>query len=163
MSIPTALVSISLFLPTEVDTDRLGEWLAAKLGPGDVVLLHGHIGAGKTHLARALIRSRLKCAVEVPSPTFTLIQTYDAGDTDIWHADLYRLSHPDEAIELGLEDAFGTAVCLIEWPDRLGYLAPPNSLHLKFTREGAGRRVQLESSNHAILMASLAHDWVNYV
>lgn len=163
MSNPLVPASISLSLPTEADTQRLGEWLAAKLDPGDVVLLHGQIGAGKTHLARALIRSRLKCAIEVPSPTFTLVQTYEAGDADIWHADLYRLSHPDEVIELGLDQAFENAICLIEWPDRLGHLTPPDALNLTLTQDGEGRRALLESANHADLLVSLAKDWTTYV
>jgi tRNA threonylcarbamoyladenosine biosynthesis protein TsaE len=80
-----------------------------------------------------LIRARLGRFEDVPSPTFTLVQTYESADGDIWHCDLYRLSHPDEALELGLEDAFETAICLIEWPDRLGQSAPKDALHLKFT------------------------------
>ena len=91
------------------------------LRAGDCVLLEGPIGAGKTHFCRALIRARLGREEDVPSPTFTLVQTYDA-DVEIWHADLYRLSHPDEALELGLEDAFASAICLVEWPERLGEL-----------------------------------------
>ena len=109
----------SILLACEVDTTRLGAVLARHLRPGDTVLLSGSIGAGKTHFARAFIQARLGRKEEVPSPTFTLIQTYDAGDTEIWHADLYRLGHPDEVHELGLEEAFETAICLVEWPDRL--------------------------------------------
>ncbi|SOC06620.1 tRNA (adenosine(37)-N6)-threonylcarbamoyltransferase complex ATPase subunit type 1 TsaE [Rhodobacter maris] len=125
-------------------TARLGRWFAACLGPGDVLLLDGPIGAGKTHFARALIRARIGAAEDVPSPTFTLVQSYGA-DPEIWHADLYRLSHPDEAIELGLEEAFETAICLIEWPERLGALAPETALTLRFSliEGGAARAVAL--------------------
>jgi len=151
--------SLSLFLPSEADTARLGAWLAGALRPGDVLLLDGHIGAGKTHLARALIRTRLGRMEDVPSPTFTLVQTYDAGDTEIWHADLYRLSHPDEVTELGLEAAFDSAICLIEWPDRLGDLTPPDALRLTLAQDGEGRRAVLTGPAHAALLENLARDW----
>lgn len=134
-------VSLSLFLPSEEDTVRLAAHLAPRLDAGDVILLSGPIGAGKTHFARALIRARLDNPTEdVPSPSFTLVQTYEDAP-DIWHADLYRLSHPDEVLELGLETAFSEAICLIEWPDRLGRFLPDQSLSLIFATEGEGRRL----------------------
>ena len=89
--------ALSLFLPDDAATTRLGGMLASLLRTGDTVLLHGPIGAGKTHLARAIIQSRLGRPDDVPSPSFTLVQTYTADGVDIWHADLYRLSHPDDA------------------------------------------------------------------
>lgn len=113
------------------DTTRFAARLAPHLGPGDVILLSGGIGAGKTHFARSLIQARLAAqgfAEDVPSPTFTLVQTYDDGLSEIWHADLYRLTHPDEVEELGLIDAFTDAICLVEWPDRLGELLPETAL-----------------------------------
>ncbi len=73
----------------------------------------------------------------MPSPTFTLVQTYDTGAVEIWHADLYRLTHPDEVEELGLMQAFDEAICLVEWPDRLGDLAPANALTLTFSQGAA--------------------------
>jgi tRNA threonylcarbamoyladenosine biosynthesis protein TsaE len=154
----TALDHISIFLPSETDTERLGAWLATHLHAGDCLLLNGPIGAGKSHLARAFIRARLGRYEDVPSPTFTLVQTYQA-DVEIWHADLYRLSHPDEVLELGLDDAFATAICLIEWPDRLGTLAPPDALHLTLASEVEGRRATLSAPNHPELLAALAKDW----
>ena len=132
---------LSLFLPDEEATAALGRRLAGRLAPGDAVLLDGPIGSGKTHLARALIRARLGRDEDVPSPTFTLVQSYDAPGGEIWHADLYRLIHPDEVLELGLEDAFATAICLVEWPDRLGRHLPARALRLSFGPEGEGRRV----------------------
>jgi len=148
----------SIFLASEEDTARLGAWLALHLQPGDCVLLDGPIGAGKSHLARALIRARLGRMEDVPSPTFTLVQTYQA-DVEIWHADLYRLSHPDEVLELGLDEAFNSAICLIEWPDRLGRLAPANALRLTLAAEGEGRRVYLSGAGHADFFAAIAQDW----
>lgn len=129
-------------LPTEVETAQLGQALARMLAPGDCVLLEGSIGAGKSHLARALIRTLRDPDEEVPSPTFTLVQTYP-GEPDIWHADLYRLTHPDEVHELGLEAAFGDAICLIEWPDRLGPYCPHNPIRLRLDAKGDGRVAQI--------------------
>lgn len=70
---------------------------------------------------------------DVPSPTFTLVQTYETSVAEVWHTDLYRLTHVDELTELGLEDALDTAITLIEWPDRMGDLRPPRHLGLNFT------------------------------
>jgi tRNA threonylcarbamoyladenosine biosynthesis protein TsaE len=152
--------ALSLFLPDDAATTRLGAILAGLVRPGDTLLLHGPIGAGKTHLARALIQARLGRTEEVPSPSFTLVQTYTADGTDIWHADLYRLSHPDEVLELGLDDAFAAAICIIEWPDRLGKSTPQNALNITLSAEGDGRRANLSSTTHAQLLAQLELLWV---
>lgn len=145
----------SLFLPSEEATDALGQRMASHLVPGDTVLLTGPIGAGKSHLSRTIIRARLGRMEDVPSPTFTLVQTYDDPAGEIWHADLYRLSHPDEVLELGLEDAFATAICLVEWPERLGTHAPPDAIHLSLTPEGEGRRVTICFSGRPALAGAL--------
>jgi tRNA threonylcarbamoyladenosine biosynthesis protein TsaE len=131
------------------------------LRAGDCLLLEGQIGAGKSHFARAFIQARLGRAEDVPSPTFTLVQSYQA-DVEIWHADLYRLSHPDEVLELGLEEAFDSAICLIEWPDRLGSLLPKGAMRLRFTLEGEGRRVAFLPGLRADLAGDLAKDWADY-
>jgi tRNA threonylcarbamoyladenosine biosynthesis protein TsaE len=151
--------TLSLFLPDDAATTRLGALLATLVRPGDTLLLHGPIGAGKTHLARALIQARMGRAEDVPSPSFTLVQTYIANGTEIWHADLYRLSHPDEVLELGLDDAFASAICIVEWPDRLGKSAPKSALNITLSTEGEGRRADLSSNTHAQLLTQLAHLW----
>lgn len=118
-------------LRTAADTAALAKALAPRLKAGDTLLLEGDLGAGKTHFARALIRARLNDPMaDVPSPTFTLVQTYDAPGVEIWHADLYRLSGSGEVIEIGLAEAFDDAICLVEWPDRLGAAAPAGALTL---------------------------------
>lgn len=113
-------------------TARLARQIAPVLRAGDTLLLEGDIGAGKTHFARALIGALQDVPEDVPSPTFTLIQTYDTGAGPVWHADLYRLTSPDEIVETGLLEAMGEAICLIEWPDRLGPDSPARGLTLHF-------------------------------
>lgn len=134
-----------LSLADEAATRHLGERLAALLRPGDVVLLDGDLGTGKSTLCRALIRAALNDPdEEVPSPTFTLVQTYDGETATYWHFDLYRLETPDDVQELGIEDAFADGISLIEWPQRLGAWAPRRALALRLqhTPDG-GRRVTL--------------------
>lgn len=109
----------------------LAQAIAPLLEPGDVVALWGGLGVGKTAFARALIQARGQHQDEVPSPTFTLVQCYDAippARGTIWHFDLYRLSAPDEAWELDIEEAFAEGIAVIEWPDRLGPLLPDGRL-----------------------------------
>lgn len=119
--------------------------LAPRLRAGDVLLLHGDIGAGKTHFARCLIQSLLPVPEDVPSPTFTLVQVYDGPECEIWHADLYRIGSATEVVELGLEDAFDSAICLVEWPDRLRDLAPDTTLDIDLSQGDAedARRLAL--------------------
>lgn len=107
--------------------------LAHRLGPGDTVLLSGDVGAGKTHFARGAIASLLDEPEDVPSPTYTLVQTYHGRTGMIWHADLYRLTDVSELEELGLDLAFQEAITFVEWPDRLGPLAPAEALTIHFT------------------------------
>ena len=120
----------------------LGARLGCTLRPGDTVAVIGGLGAGKTTLARGLVQSVLPHET-VPSPTYTLVQTYDVPGFTLWHCDLYRLEHPDEAYELGLMDAMGEDVCLLEWPDRLGALLPDDALKIEITFEDEGRLVAL--------------------
>ncbi|MFC6636182.1 tRNA (adenosine(37)-N6)-threonylcarbamoyltransferase complex ATPase subunit type 1 TsaE [Sulfitobacter sp. JBTF-M27] len=125
--------TLTLSLKNPEETARYAMLLGAQLQPGDVVLLEGDVGAGKTHFARSLIQSLLRHPEDVPSPTFTLVQTYPTDQGDIWHADLYRLTSTHEIEELGLADAFETDICLVEWPDRLGSLLPEHALTLSFS------------------------------
>src|ERR1700754_4988912 len=110
---------IDLILPDPAATERLAAIIAAEARAGDAILLSGDLGAGKTHFARAFINALTAAPEEVPSPTFTLVQTYDAlalgVPVKIWHFDLYRLKAPDETLELGIEDAFAEAISLVEW------------------------------------------------
>src|SRR5689334_8638132 len=107
---PEAVRSVAL--PDEAATDRLGRALAGAVRVGDVIALWGDLGAGKTRLARACIAA-LTGEAEVPSPTFTLVQTYEAAIGTVWHFDLYRLSAAEEALELGFEEALSGGVVLI--------------------------------------------------
>ncbi|QFT94954.1 tRNA threonylcarbamoyladenosine biosynthesis protein TsaE [Roseovarius sp. THAF9] len=127
---PARTLHLALLGPESTAT--LARRIGAVLCAGDVLLLDGPVGAGKTHFARSLIQSLLPTPEDVPSPTFTLVQTYEAPAFDIWHTDLYRLSAPEEVIELGLLGAFEHSVTLVEWPDRLGALAPTDALSLTF-------------------------------
>lgn len=143
--------SISIDLSSQDETANLARALAPQVSGGDVILLEGSIGAGKSFFARALILALLDEPEDVPSPTFTLVQTYDAPKFEIWHCDLYRLTTPYEAQELGLEDAFETALCLVEWPDRLGELAPPDALVLSL------QTTDTLKARHATLRANTPH------
>ncbi len=134
-----------LILRDEAATEALAIQLARLLATGDALLLSGALGAGKTHLARALIRARLSSPAEpVPSPSFTLVQIYDAPDgAQIWHADLYRLGDPGDVLELGLDEALDHAICLIEWPDRLAPNWPEAAVMLHLERARDESRVAL--------------------
>jgi len=146
------LLDRTLHLTDAEATAALAIRLAPALQAGDCILLCGPIGAGKTHFCRALIQARLAAlgrAEDVPSPTFTLVQVYDGGNVEIWHTDLYRLTSADEVFELGLDEAFDSAICLVEWPDRLGPFAPANALSLTLTPDESGesRLAHLASSS----------------
>ena len=108
---------------TEEDTLKIAAQFAKALKPGDVVALHGTLGVGKTAFTRGVIQA-LSNVKEVPSPTFTLLQTYDTADFSLYHFDMYRLKSPEEAYEIGIEDAFADGVSFIEWPEKIGSLLP---------------------------------------
>ena len=125
----------TLILSHPDDTSQRAADLGQTLSAGDVILLSGNVGAGKTHFARSLIRSLLNSPQDIPSPTFTLVQTYDTAIGEVWHTDLYRLTSPQEVEELGLADAFEHAICLVEWPDRLASLTPDTALTIELMPE----------------------------
>jgi tRNA threonylcarbamoyladenosine biosynthesis protein TsaE len=143
-------------------TCAFAQAMAPLLHAGDVLLLSGGVGVGKTHFARCLIQALLPAPEDVPSPTYTLVQTYPGKTAEIWHADLYRLSDPFEVIELGLTEAFFDAICLIEWPDRLADMAPDNALCLTFDpgEEDDQRLLRLSWSdaNWSERVKGLCHD-----
>jgi tRNA threonylcarbamoyladenosine biosynthesis protein TsaE len=127
-------------------TERLAARLAGIARIGDVIGLAGDLGAGKTAFARAFVRRLTTPDEEVPSPTFTLVQTYEGKSGPIYHFDLYRVASPAEAWELGIEEAFAEGISLIEWPERLGPLAPIGMLVLRFAAAAGGgdrRRVTI--------------------
>jgi tRNA threonylcarbamoyladenosine biosynthesis protein TsaE len=130
-------------LPDEAATAALAWHLAARARPGDVLLLAGPLGAGKTSFARAFIRALAKDpALAVPSPTFTLLQSYETATATIYHYDLWRLSGPHALEELGWDEA-QAGIVLVEWPDRLGPLAPPHALSLNLSLGTTGREITL--------------------
>jgi tRNA threonylcarbamoyladenosine biosynthesis protein TsaE len=133
-----------LDLPDEAATARLGVAVSRALRSGDLVCLSGPRGAGKSSLARALIRALTTPHEDVPSPTFTLVQFYEAP-LPLAHFDLYRLSSPDEAFELGLDEALEEGAAVVEWPQRLGARLPEDRLdiELSFDDKGEGRRARL--------------------
>lgn len=143
MSAEAAHDSRRIALPDAAATEGLGARLGARLAPGDVVCLSGGLGAGKTTLARGAISAWTGKQEEAPSPTYTLVQTYDGPRGELWHVDLYRLKRADDAWELGLEDAFADAACLIEWPERLEGALPRDRLDIKLAQAGEARRAEL--------------------
>jgi tRNA threonylcarbamoyladenosine biosynthesis protein TsaE len=144
-------------LPDESATHALARALAGMAGPGDVIALAGDLGVGKTSFARAFINALPAPwgtagggegdEEEVPSPTFTLVQVYERAPAPVWHVDLYRIEQPEEAEELGLEDAFASAITLIEWPERLGGRLPADRLDLRLSYGDApdARRAVLQA------------------
>lgn len=145
MSAQSLVDSRDFALPDAAATLALGRRLGAVLAPGDVVCLFGNLGAGKTTLSRGAIQAWTGEVEEAPSPTYTLVQTYDGARGELWHVDLYRLKQPDDAWELGLEDAFAYAACLIEWPERLGGRLPRDRLELALAPAGEGRTAKLSA------------------
>ncbi len=139
-------------------TRALAQSIAPLLTAGDCILFEGPVGAGKTEFCRALIQCLLPHPEDVPSPTFTLVQTYQTPEFEIWHCDLYRLSGPDEVLELGLDDALVSAVTLIEWPDRLVglELTSPQRIDLSYPASGEGRDITITGDKRWARAAEIA-------
>lgn len=115
-------------------TVYIAEILAEVIRPGDTVLLYGEIGSGKTFFSRAMIQKMMEkqgaVVEDIPSPTFTIVQIYDTLVPSVWHLDLYRISNPDEIIDLDLENALEKHVCLIEWPQNMGLHVPERNISI---------------------------------
>jgi tRNA threonylcarbamoyladenosine biosynthesis protein TsaE len=142
----TALYQHHMDLPSEAATVSIARRLAAVARSGDVIALSGDLGAGKTSFARGFIGALTGQAEEAPSPTFTLVQTYDSDRGTIWHFDLYRLNRAGDALELGLEDALAEGITLIEWPERIAGLLPRERLDVSlsfFDDDDSARHLQL--------------------
>ena len=133
---------ITADLPDEAATARLAAKIAGLARRGDVIALWGDLGAGKTAFARGFLRA-LGVTEDVPSPTFTLVQSYPTDDVTVYHFDLYRIEAVEDVYELGIEDAFADGISLIEWPDRLGDLLPEARLDIALEIVPRGRRVSL--------------------
>lgn len=146
---------ISIDLQTEADTLALGAKLAPLLQTGDAICLSGDLGAGKSTLARGLIAARTG-AREAPSPTFTFVESYEAAGLVLWHFDLYRLQRPEDVWELGYEDALEDGAALIEWPERIGALAPENALFISLEHHNSGRIAVIKADDSwAMRLAAL--------
>ena len=131
------------FFVTELHkTLELGVQLAKVIRPGDIIALYGDLGAGKTSLSRGIIQALVGDEIDVPSPTYTIVQTYESARGLICHFDLYRIEVPDELIEIGFEDALDD-ICLIEWPDRADHYLPSARLSIEITHDEAGRQIAL--------------------
>lgn len=133
----------TLDLADDAATARLGEAVSGALRTGEAVCLTGPLGAGKSTLARALVRALTTPDEEVPSPTFTLVQFYETSSFPLAHFDLYRLTSPEEAWEIGLDEALDEGAAVIEWPERLEGALPGDRLDIDIVFDGTGRRARL--------------------
>jgi tRNA threonylcarbamoyladenosine biosynthesis protein TsaE len=149
---PPAMIVVEL--PDEAATEALAARIAALARRGDVIALKGELGAGKTSFSRAFIRARGGARIDVPSPTFTLVQVYELADAPIWHFDGYRLRDPEEAWELGIEEAFHAGISLIEWPERFSTLIPSRRLEIALAEGGT------RLTRRALLDPGEPGDWV---
>ncbi len=138
----TDVTKFLIELKNDAETMQLGQRLAHLCGEGDVIALWGDLGAGKSTLARALIRELAGADIDVPSPTFTLLLTYDLANLPVWHFDLYRLEESSELRELGFEDS-AEGLAIIEWPERMGDALPQYRLDVELTITSTGRTAHL--------------------
>lgn len=138
---------IEITLKDEDATINLGAQLSDILAPGDAICLRGNLGAGKSTLARGIIKTA-SSAEEAPSPTFTFVETYEAKRFLLWHFDFYRLERPEDVWELGYEDALEDGVLVIEWPERIGDLAPSNALEINLEIDGNMRKASIAANEN---------------
>lgn len=132
---------------SEIETANLAAMIAGSAQEGDIFLLHGPLGAGKSVFARSFIRALCGPETNVPSPTFTLLQTYESRKAPIYHFDLYRLQSPEEIFEIGWEDAL-SAITLVEWPERLGPHLPDHARMIVIEPTGQNtRRIWIDEKN----------------
>ena len=131
------------FSDSETTTQKFAKKLSSLAKRGDVFALYGTLGVGKSVFAREFIKT-LTGETEVPSPTFTIVQTYDAQDFEIYHFDMYRLKSPEEVFELNFEEAVGEGVCLIEWPEKIGGYIPSKAIKIYIEHTQNGRKISIE-------------------
>lgn len=146
----------NIYLPNETATCALAATLAAQVSPPMTLCLDGPLGAGKSVFARAFLTA-LGVTGDIPSPTFTLVQTYEVQEQEIWHMDAYRIDDPGEAEELGILEAFSTALCLIEWPGKIAQLLPERRIDLFLQRvdgEDGARQVTIDTPHNEALTLS---------
>lgn len=135
---------------SESETQDLARTIAAALSPGDILCLEGDLGAGKSLFARAIIRTLCDIPdLDVPSPTFTLVQHYESTHGTIWHFDLYRVRNSEEIWELGWEDALAEGIVIVEWPERLGAMRPGRAKTIRFAVTGPEtREITIDVPSH---------------
>ena len=126
---------------SEQETISFAKKFAKTLKGDEIVALWGTLGMGKTVFAKAVIQELSNRKEDVPSPTFTLLQTYDTPLGEVYHFDFYRLKNPEEAYEIGIEDAFENGICLIEWPEKIGKLLPKHAINIYFKMTDKGRLI----------------------
>lgn len=148
-------------LPTEAATQTLGAQIAGLIGGGNILYLHGELGAGKTTLARSILQA-LGVSGRVKSPTYTLVEPYefDGPSSGHWayHFDLYRLTDPEELEYLGVRDYFmPEAVVLVEWPERGEGVLPPADVHVYIDTAGKGRKIHFETGGGG------RHQWLSHL
>lgn len=152
MSTEVSKPGVRIDLADEAASERLAAGLAMLAGKGDLIKLEGDLGAGKTTLARSFIRTMAgNPALEVPSPTFTLVQTYELDGANVAHMDFYRLEEPAEIDELGVDEALDAGTVIVEWPSRASDLLPPGGLLVELSETGGGRSAYLTSSSETWL------------
>lgn len=131
----------------EQESKQLAAKLAANIKPGDVITFSGDLGTGKTFFCREIIKNLCGKDTKVISPTFNLLQTYEYKDRLIYHFDLYRLKHPDEIYELGIEEALSGNICLIEWPELADFILPQDTIHINIVTTCNTKRQIFVKSN----------------